>query len=295
MVVRDLPCCVPRERRGSRRRAARPRAGAPTAPRRSPASRGIRRSLSATKSSRTSSPSSAACRRAYAFEPRTPVPKKSASSVASSPSNSTKRSSAARPSARLALLQHARELHHRRRAARAVVGADEARQLLRVVVRGDHDRLALARQIGRRCCAARRGRLEAPARQPARAAAPRAAATASSPPGAARARPGGAARRTRGGRRSGRPSGAADAWRPGSSDAAGAARPAHAERGQHDAQRAPVSIVRGHRLEQVREALAGRLAAGRDVLGRHAVRRRLVAAQDLAAPRSGGGPRRAPS
>src|SRR3954447_26916144 len=45
------------------------------------------------------------------------------------------------------------------------------------------------------------------------------------------------------------------------------------------------SVVGRHRLEDVGEAPARRLPTGRDVLGRHAVGRRLVAAQDL--PRDG--------
>src|SRR4051794_31272582 len=40
-------------------------------------------------------------------------------------------------------------------------------------------------------------------------------------------------------------------------------------------------VVRGDRLEQPGELLLGGPAAGRDVLGRHLVRRRLVAAEDL--------------
>ncbi len=52
-------------------------------------SRGIERSLSATKSSRIISLICLACFFAKAFEPRTPVPRKSLSSVASSPSKAT--------------------------------------------------------------------------------------------------------------------------------------------------------------------------------------------------------------
>ena len=47
---------------------------------------------------------------------------------------------------RAAPLQRPRELHDRRRAARAVVGADEAREVLGVVVRGDDDRRPRARE-----------------------------------------------------------------------------------------------------------------------------------------------------
>src|SRR3954470_13446404 len=45
------------------------------------------------------------------------------------------------------------------------------------------------------------------------------------------------------------------------------------------------SVVSRHRLKDVREAPARLLAAGGQVLGRHAVRRRLIAAQDLARDR----------
>src|SRR3954449_10372255 len=45
------------------------------------------------------------------------------------------------------------------------------------------------------------------------------------------------------------------------------------------------SVVGRHRLEDVGEAPARLLPAGRDVLGRHAVGRRLVAAEDLARDR----------
>src|SRR4051794_41581577 len=47
-------------------------------------------------------------------------------------------------------------------------------------------------------------------------------------------------------------------------------------------------VVGGHRLEQVREPFAGRLAAGGDVLGRHVVG--LVAAQHTTGHRLAGGP-----
>ena len=84
----------------------------------------------------------------------------------SSPSKSTKRIS--RAFARPALgPQVARDLDHRRRARRAVVGADEAGRVeLRVVVRAEHDRGLAARAARRRCCAARDGRATASNRPP---------------------------------------------------------------------------------------------------------------------------------
>src|SRR4051794_41258640 len=51
------------------------------------------------------------------------------------------------------------------------------------------------------------------------------------------------------------------------------------------------SVVGGHRLEDVGEPPARGLAAGRHVLGRDAVGRWLLAAQDLTRDRPAGGPR----
>ena len=113
------------------------------------------------------------------------------SSVASSPSNSTKRSSGA-PAGRSVSAQRAGELDDGRRAGRAVVGADEARQPLGVVVRGDHDRGPGARQpaddVAQPGMAGHA--LEAAVAAARAAAARRAGAACASRPGAGRARPG---------------------------------------------------------------------------------------------------------
>ncbi len=63
--------------------------------------------------------------------------------------------------------QGPRQLEHRRRAGRTVVGADEARDVLRVVVRPHQDRPARGPAGRRRRCAGRRARAsKRPSRQP---------------------------------------------------------------------------------------------------------------------------------
>ena len=108
------------------------------------ASRGIDRSLSPTKSSRTIRSTSSASRRAATLLPRSPFSSNSpgpAPRGLSSPSKKTN-SSVGPDRARLDL---AREPERDRRAGRAVVRADEAGDVLRVVVRADeHDAIRVA-------------------------------------------------------------------------------------------------------------------------------------------------------
>ena len=183
------------------------RRSAPTAPGPSVASRWIRIPLPATKSSRISARELAAVALARTPWSRAGRSRRTGASRRSPPRRRTARSGAAgAPCGRSRRAARGRAPRPRR-CRRAVVGADEAGQVLGVVVRGDDDRRLAARAGCRRRCAARvpGHALEAAAR-----AAPRAQPLGEPPqrrasrPGAGRARPGGAAPPTRARSRSGR-------------------------------------------------------------------------------------------
>ena len=132
-----------------------------------PASRGIRSRLSATKSSRTTRAQLAAVAARVGLRAAQAGSRRSRPVVGRLLAVEEHEAQLRRALRPLRAAQHARELEHRGGAARAVVGADEARQRLRVVVRGDDDRRLRAREAADDVAQPGMAgdRLEAPARQ----------------------------------------------------------------------------------------------------------------------------------